>query len=131
MKILHLICTNGIAGAEKHLNYLLPGMAAYNYECHLIIVHPALATSSFNTFANLLNEKSVKTTLIRTEHSISLSVLKKIRSYLKLHNINIIHSHLLRADVLAVLLKNFFFKSFARRLVFKKKHYNLDKKIRF
>ena len=54
MKILHLICTNGIAGAEKHLNYLLPGMAAYNYECHLIIVHPALGTSSFSTVANLL-----------------------------------------------------------------------------
>ena len=54
MKILHLVCTNGLACAEKHLNYLLPGMADYNYECDLMIVHPALATSSFNTLANLL-----------------------------------------------------------------------------
>ena len=110
MKILHLISTNGIAGAEKHLNYLLPGMAAYNTECHLIIVHPELSTPSLTLFANLLNAKNVKTTLIKTEHAISLYVLRKIKAYLKLHKIKIIHSHLLRADVLAVLLKKFFFK---------------------
>ena len=110
MKILHLISTNGIAGAEKHLNYLLPGMAAYDYECHLIIVHPKLSTPSLTLFADLLNAKNVKTTLIRTEHSISLSVLRKIEAYLKLHKIKIIHSHLLRADVLAVILKKVFCK---------------------
>lgn len=28
MKILHLICTNGISGAEKNLNFLLPELLA-------------------------------------------------------------------------------------------------------
>jgi len=110
MKILHLICTDGIGGAEKHLNYLLPGMAAYNYECHLIIVHPSASTIALSNFADQLKEKGVKTTLIKTENILSISVIKEIKNYLQLNKINTIHSHLLRSDVLAVLLKKFFLK---------------------
>lgn len=62
MKILHLICTNGISGAERHLNFLLPGMAVLNYQCHLINVHPFASSTALNIFRDKLNLKGVKTT---------------------------------------------------------------------
>lgn len=110
MRILHLICTDGISGAEKHLKYLLPGMAAYGHECHLIIVHPGSSKDLLVVFAADLNSKSVKTTLIKANNPLSYSVLKKINNYLKTNDIDIIHSHLSRSDILAVLLKQFFLK---------------------
>lgn len=55
MKVLHLLCTIGISGAEKHLNFLLPFMAAYGYDCHVIIVHPIEYINDIIPLVNQLN----------------------------------------------------------------------------
>ena len=110
MKVLHLLCTIGISGAEKHLNFLLPGMSAYGYDCHLIIVHPIEYINDIIPLVNQLNQNNVKTALIDSKHAISLKVLKGIKSYLIDNDIKIIHSHLSKSDLLAVLLKQFFLK---------------------
>jgi glycosyltransferase involved in cell wall biosynthesis len=58
-----------------------------------------------------MNEKGIKTTLVPTFSKLSvLLTAKKIFRYLKSNHIQIIHSHLFSADLIAVLVKKIYFK---------------------
>ena len=108
MRILHIICTDGVSGAEKYLNFLLPGMSRYGHECHLLIIHPSKSLNLLLSFAKDLNNAGVKTTLITNNSLFSIPLLKKIKRYLQEHQLNIIHSHLLRSDILSFFVKTLF-----------------------
>ncbi|HEY5371568.1 MAG TPA: glycosyltransferase family 4 protein [Hanamia sp.] len=111
MRILHLIYTSGIYGAEKHLLDLLPELKKYDIHCDLLFICPKRSIASLQEYCNQMNGKGVKTTLLPTTSKISvLLTARKIFRYLKLNNIRIIHSHLFSADIIAVLIKEIYFK---------------------
>jgi glycosyltransferase involved in cell wall biosynthesis len=111
LKILHLIYTHGISGAEKYLKHLLPGLKAYGIDCDLIVVCPKNAEAVLNPYCAELNSLGIKTTLILGTRLTVFATAKKINSYLKASKISIVHSHLLNSDFIAAVIKTFFFRN--------------------
>ncbi len=105
MKIVHLIYTEAVAGAEKYLLNLLPGLKQYEIECDLICVCPKLSVSILTSYCDIMRSKGVKTTLIQGSKKNFLSIAKAINNYLNKEGITIVHSHLSNADLIAVLVK--------------------------
>lgn len=110
MKILHLIYTHGVAGAEKYLLDLLPGLKEYGINCDVICVCPHAHQNKVQQYCDRLTEKGITTQLIPTSRVNILSVAKKINQYCQTNDIRIIHSHLFNSDVIAVAVKLFFNK---------------------
>lgn len=110
MKILHLIYSSGIYGAEKYLITLLPELKKYDIDCHLLFICPKKSIPSLQEYCNEMNEKGIKTTLLPTSSQMSfLLTARIIFNYLKTNNIRIVHSHLFSADLIAVLIKKIYF----------------------
>lgn len=105
MKILHLIYSEAISGAEKYLKHLLPGLNKGGVACHLYIVSPERTAAPFNDYCNELNRLGVKTTLLIAGKISVISTSKKLNQYLKTNNINIVHSHLFISDLIGAVLK--------------------------
>ena len=110
MKILHLIYTHGIAGAEKYLLDLLPGLKEYGIHGEVMCVCPPVHKNKVQLYCNRLNEKGITTELIPTSRTNILNVAKKVNRYCIANNIKIIHSHLFNSDAIAVAVKIFFNK---------------------
>jgi len=108
MKILHLIYTNGIAGAEKYLQHLLPAMQQTGISSHIIIVCERGAEKMMEEYKNSFVEKNIPVLLMSSGRRGFPKTAYRIADYLKKNNISIIHSHLLNSDVLATLVKMFF-----------------------
>ena len=110
MKILHLIYSEQVAGAEKYLLNLLPGLQLEGIDCDLICVSPEKHKYKFIAFCDELNQKGIKTILIAGDKFSFLSIAKRISKYLKNNNINYLHTHLFKSDLLAVMVKKIFNK---------------------
>ncbi|MDQ6901431.1 MAG: glycosyltransferase family 4 protein [Bacteroidota bacterium] len=111
MRILHIIYTTGIAGAEKYLLYLLPELKKYNVDCELICICPNQNMVALQKYCAEMNAKDIKASLFTITSKLSyLNTARKIYKYLKARKIHIIHSHLFSSDFIAVLIKKLFFK---------------------
>ena len=110
MKILHLIYTHGISGAEKYLKHLLPGLKAHGIYCDLIVVCPPDKAEILQTYCNDVNSLGITTSLIASGRLSFLFTAKKISDYCKDNKIGILHAHLLNSDLIAVLAKSVFNK---------------------
>lgn len=107
MKVLHLIYTHGIAGAEKYLLDLLPGIKEYGIQAEVICVCPPAHEKKVQQYCDLLIAKGIPTQLIASGRINIYGVAQKINRHCKLHQIGCIHSHLFNSDMLAVFLKLF------------------------
>lgn len=105
MKILHIIYTNAVAGAEKYLLNLLPGLAKFDIECHLICICPHTSEQTLIPYTKELCNDGVKSTILTGNKINFLKIAGSINNYLKKENISLIHSHLSNADLIAVLIK--------------------------
>lgn len=112
LKILHLIYTNGIAGAEKYLMYLLPPLKEqHGIECHLIMVCAPGFEAPLEKYCIESNESGIPTTLFISSRRNIFTMAYKIGQYLKKNQIIYIHSHLLNSDVVATVIKVIYNKS--------------------
>lgn len=112
MRILHLIYSSGIYGAEKHLLDLLPGLKKYNIDCELLFICPEESIASLQKYCDEMNGQGIKTTLLpEKSKNFVFQTVKKISRYLKSNHIQIVHSHLFSADLIAVLVKKIYFKN--------------------
>lgn len=110
MRILHVIYTHGVGGAEKYLKHLLPGLKAYGIDCDLMVVCTPKTESTFAAYCKQVNDLGVKTTLLVAEKYGILKTAKKVNNYLKAEKIDILHTHLFHADLMAAVLKTFYNK---------------------
>lgn len=108
MKIVHLIYSRQMAGAEKYLLDLLPSLKQRNIDCRLICVIPPADTHKFEIFCQELNNRGVETMMLKGTQSSILSLSRAINKYIKDHEIRYVHAHLFTADLLAVIVKTFF-----------------------
>ncbi|MEI7736989.1 MAG: glycosyltransferase [Ferruginibacter sp.] len=110
MKVLHLIYTHGIAGAEKYLLDLLPGIKEHGIAAEVICVCPPAHEKKVQVYCDMLIAKGIPTQLLASSRINVFKVAQKINRYCRLHQISCIHSHLFNSDVLAVFLKIFYNK---------------------
>ncbi|HMJ47610.1 MAG TPA: glycosyltransferase family 4 protein, partial [Ferruginibacter sp.] len=110
MKILHLIYSAAVSGAERYLQHLLPGLAGHGMECHLVVVTPKRTEEPFTIYVNEMNALGIKTTLVIAEKRSFILTAKKLKDYLKANDIKIVHSHLFNSDLIAAVLKMLFYR---------------------
>ncbi len=110
MRILHVIYTHGVGGAEKYLKHLLPGLKNYGISCDLMVVCTKNTRATFSAYCNSVNSLGVKTTLLVAEKYDIIKTARNVNNYLKAEQINILHTHLFHADLMAAVLKTFFNK---------------------
>lgn len=108
MKIAHLIYSEQVAGAEKYLLDLLPGLKEQGIECHLLCITPEKDAYKFTALCTELNSKGVKTTQLYGTVKNFLSLASSVNKYLTDNAISYLHAHLFKSDLLAVLVKKLF-----------------------
>lgn len=108
MKIAHLIYSEQVAGAEKYLLDLLPGLKASGIECHLICITPAADAHKFTHLCATLNNKGVPAIQLFGTVKKFLPLAKNVNRYLAENKIGYLHAHLFKSDLLAVMVKKLF-----------------------
>jgi glycosyltransferase involved in cell wall biosynthesis len=111
LRIVHVIYTHGVGGAEKYLKHLLPGLKDYGISCDLIVVCTPKTANVFTAYCNEMTAVGIKTSLIAAEKYAIFKTAKKVNNYLKTEAIDILHTHLFHADLMAAVLKTFFNKN--------------------
>jgi glycosyltransferase involved in cell wall biosynthesis len=97
IKVLHLTISSDIGGGPEHITQLVSGMSK-KVENHIACPNNG---PYFNTFSSITN---CKVTLL-PHRKFSFYYLFKIYSYVKINNINIIHSHGKGAGIYTKFLK--------------------------
>ena len=108
MKILHLLYSDGIAGAEKHLLHLLPAMKNEGINCHLIIVVSHKNKNRFDNYSIELTGLGIQNSIIMSSKIGFLRTAKKIKNYMDSNEFIHLHSHLSNSDLIATIIKLFF-----------------------
>ena len=98
-----------MAGAEKYLLNLLPGLSNHNVECELLCVGPKKYKEPLLQYLDLFKNSGIQVTYLPVNSKLNfVSAARKINHFVKERNIHVIHSHLFNADILAVLTKRLF-----------------------
>ena len=119
-RILHLIYSTGVYGAEKHLLELLPALKNHNIVPELIFICSRQTVPHLEQYSEKLKTRGIPVQLLPVSSKISLMfAIKRVAKYLRNNNIPCVHSHLFSADLIAVLAKKFFFRQLT---VFSTKH---------
>ena len=108
MKIVHLIYSEQVAGAEKYLLDLLPGLMEEGIESHLLCITPTNDAYKFTGLIAELNSKGVTAVLLNGTIKNFLSLARTINRYLTKNKIKYLHTHLFKSDLLAVMVKKLF-----------------------
>lgn len=120
LRILHLIYSTGVYGAERHLLDLLPSLKNHNINPELIFICPKHTIPDLEKYCKKLIANGIPAQLQPITSKISLLfTVRKISNYLRKENISCVHSHLFSADLIAIFIKKFFVR---RLVVFSTKH---------
>ena len=111
MRIAYLICTDGISGAEKNLLDLMPAVKKNGVYCELICVCSQKNREVLQQYCDEISYRGIKATLFTISSKFSyFNLAKRIAKHLKANNFNVVNSHLINSDLIAVLAKTFFYK---------------------
>lgn len=108
MRVVHLIYSHSIGGAEKYLLDLLPGIKEKGIECSVICVSPSSQIKKLKTFVDVLEGRGIRVMNITAGRRGIVRAAYMVSKYCRQNNIQVIHSHLFNADMIAVLAKKFF-----------------------
>jgi glycosyltransferase involved in cell wall biosynthesis len=107
MRVAHIIKATGVAGAERHLLMLLPGLAARGLEIHLILLvtprraadaqHPMDAYA--DAMASACPENPIRVHKMTIRRHLDLGLIPALRRLLREIEPDIVHTHLLHADM--------------------------------
>jgi glycosyltransferase involved in cell wall biosynthesis len=101
MRVVHIIKATRISGAERHLLILLPALKARGIDVHLILLedpaHPV------DDMAHTLTEADVPVWRIPIYRHSDLRVIGRIRHVLRTLRPEIVHTHLIHADLYGTL----------------------------
>lgn len=125
LKVAHLIHTLGVSGAEKHLLFLLPALKDLGIDCELICITNQKSKSIVENYLRQFEKAGIKTSLLTYKSKIRFwNISRKIAHYLIQQQAQIVHAHLFNSDIIAGLIKTFFYKKFI--LISTKHGYNED-----
>jgi len=112
LRILHLIYTDGISGAEKYLLELLPALQRIGIDCELACVCPQKNRSLLQSYCDQMGDRGVNTRLYTTRSKFSYpNICSQIAQYLRTQQITLVHSHLFSADFIAVCIKSWYLRN--------------------
>lgn len=111
MKVLLAQKILGLAGSEIYLLNLVPGLRDKGIDAHFALFCDDEEADVTKKFKSRLEAHNVPVHVFNLSKAPSVSQLKKINRLLVNENYDIIHTHLLLADMAFALIKTFFNKS--------------------
>ncbi|NPV93437.1 MAG: GT4 family glycosyltransferase PelF [Firmicutes bacterium] len=94
IKLVQVIGGGEVGGAEEHVLALLTRLNRKYFEPYLICL-------CRGPFAALAREKGVPTTEIIMQHKLDLTTVPRIRSFIKENQLDLVHTHGVRANLVA------------------------------
>jgi glycosyltransferase involved in cell wall biosynthesis len=105
MKVLHISYVKQIAGAERHLLYLLPGLRKANVDVRMLILNADNNPPS--DFMTLLEDAGVPVEVFPVTQASPLSLtslrnILRLRAYLRAGQYDIVHAHLYNGELYGI-----------------------------
>lgn len=101
MRIVHIMKITGVAGAERHLLILLQGLREYGIEARLLmLVEPSNPVQEMDELTTRYGV-TIERLVISADYDISL--IWRLRARLRQLQPDIVHTHLIHADLFGVL----------------------------
>ncbi len=97
MRVVHMIRAIGIAGAEQHLLRLLPGLAAHGLDVRLALLEDP--RYPMDTYCNLMAKRGIPVDRIPHRGHVNPPAFLQIIRYLRRVRPDLLHTHLIHADV--------------------------------
>lgn len=99
--ILHIAKMTGVAGTEKHLLTLLPGLKQRRLNMRLLIlVEPPFP---MDAYARQMTALGVPTDQMTIHRDLDLGLFRRLRRYITALNPDAVHTHLIHADMHGVI----------------------------
>lgn len=96
MRVVHIIKATGVAGAERHLLTLLPGLRKLGIDTRLILLHNP--GQRLDEYAALMEARDVTVEQIVIRRHVDPGVIRRLRDQIQFEQPDIVHTHLLHAD---------------------------------
>ncbi|MDL1900863.1 hypothetical protein FBR02_08845, partial [Anaerolineae bacterium CFX9] len=101
MRVVHIIKATGIAGAERHLLTLLPGLRQHHFDVRLILMHNP--GQPLDDYTALMEARGVLVERVAIARHTDISVIRRLHDQLQFDQPDIVHTHLLHADLYGAL----------------------------
>jgi glycosyltransferase involved in cell wall biosynthesis len=95
MRVLHVQRAKGIGGSERHLLALLPALTASGVDVRMCV----LSARGGDQFVDMLRAAGVETTRLPAGPDLNPVVIARLRSEIRRFRADIVHTHLVPADV--------------------------------
>ena len=95
-RVLHVLRTAGVSGAENHLALLTESLAAQGWASSVLICTPRPA--DLRGFARRLASSCERVTLVRMRFDLSLRILLRLAHVMTSGRYDLVHTHLVHAD---------------------------------
>ena len=99
--VCHIIKATRLSGAERHLLILLPALQQCGINVHLLLL--VEANKPMDNMVAIAEASGVPVMRLVIRRGLDLSIVGKIRTALKHINPNIVHTHLIHADVFGLM----------------------------
>jgi glycosyltransferase involved in cell wall biosynthesis len=101
MRVAHLSKVTGIAGSEGHLLRLLPGLQRQGVDIHMMVLEEP--RRPVDQFCQQLNDAHIPVERAYIRGHIDAAVLPRLKEWLQSIKPDIVHTHLLHADLYGLL----------------------------
>lgn len=100
-RVCHIIKATRLSGAERHLTILLPALRARQIDARLLLLtEPAKPMDNIMALADY---EGIPTKRLTIRRGLDLAVIGRMRTVLREMQPDIVHTHLIHADVLGLL----------------------------
>ncbi|MCP4400622.1 MAG: glycosyltransferase family 4 protein [bacterium] len=99
IKVLHISKMNGVSGSENHLLNLLSGLNKEQFEVHLYILTESRYLPLLQEYTQALDQAGVIVIVRKMQRHFDLSLIRVLRKYMSRENFDIVHTHLIHADL--------------------------------
>jgi glycosyltransferase involved in cell wall biosynthesis len=102
-KILHITKIKGILGSENHLLTLLSELDPRRFEVHLCILAEHRHLGLLDEYTRKLEQAGVQVCIVPISRHGGLQLLRTLRKYLLREGFDLVHTHLIHADLYGTL----------------------------
>jgi glycosyltransferase involved in cell wall biosynthesis len=107
-KLLYVQKVKGYSGSEKVILESLVALRERGYEGEMLVVYPEEAEAGAQAFIDKLEARDIPVHRIAIRRDLSLHLIRQIAALLRQGNYDLVHTHLIHADVWLALVKQFF-----------------------
>ena len=103
IKVVHITKMKGVSGSENHLLTLLAGLDKATFEVHLCILAESCHLSLLQDYKKTLEQAGVVVFIFIVHKYVNVSLLWRLRQYIIREQFQIVHTHLIHADLYGTL----------------------------